>query len=208
MYVPKSFEMTTDEIQDLLVNHGAGDLITNTAAGLLATFLPFTYEAAAGTSGALHGHVARNNEQWSKPAAGESLVILRGIDGYVSPGWYASKAEHGRVVPTWNYVTVHVYGTLVIHDDPEWVRDAVTALTLKHEASRPMPWSVTDAPPAFISGQLAAIVGLELRITRVEAKMKLSQNRPPADIDGVVHEMREAGQVQMSEAVQAARPTN
>ena len=132
--------------------------------------------------------MARNNDQWRKPALGESLAIVRGPDAYVSPSWYAAKAEHGRVVPTWNYVTAHVYGRLVVHDDPAWVEDIVRRLTAKHEAARlaspgqPPAWSVDDAPRAFIEGQLRAIVGLELQITRIEAKAKLSQNRPVADI--------------------------
>ena len=136
--------------------------------------------------------MARNNDQWRKPALGESLAIVRGPDAYVSPSWYAAKAEHGRVVPTWNYVTAHVYGRLVVHDDPDWVEDVVRRLTAKHEAARltapgqPPAWSVDDAPRAFIEGQLRAIVGLELQITRIEAKAKLSQNRPVADIAGVV----------------------
>ena len=103
---------------------------------------------------------------------------MRGPDAYISPGWYASKAEHGRVVPTWNYVTAHVYGRLVVHDDPAWTEDLVRRLTTKHEAYRDHPWSVDDAPRNFIEGQLRAIVGIELEITRVEAKAKLSQNRP------------------------------
>jgi transcriptional regulator len=158
--------------------------------------LPFAYEPAAGGPGGqwgtLLGHVARNNDQWRKPAQGESLAIVRGPDAYVSPSWYAAKAEHGRVVPTWNYVTAHVYGELVVHDDPAWVEDVVRRLTAKHEAARTETagqapaWSVDDAPRKFIEGQLRAIVGLELRITRIEAKAKLSQNRPVGDVAGIV----------------------
>ena len=128
--------------------------------------------------------MARNNDQWRSPPSGESLAIVRGPDAYISPSWYAAKAEHGRVVPTWNYVTAHVYGRLVVHDDPGWVEDIVRRLTAKHEAAGWPPgqaaWSVDDAPRAFIEGQLRAIVGLELQITRIEAKAKLSQNRPVA----------------------------
>jgi len=192
MYIPAHFAAGDAAVQELLARHGAADLITVTGNGLLATMLPFAYEPGAGEHGALLGHVARNNDQWRTPATGESLAIVRGPDAYVSPSWYAAKAEHGRVVPTWNYVTAHVYGRLLVHDDPAWVEDVVRRLTGKHEAARlaspgqAKPWSVDDAPRAFVEGQLRAIVGLELQITRIEAKAKLSQNRPLGDIAGVV----------------------
>ncbi|MDQ2810754.1 MAG: FMN-binding negative transcriptional regulator [Actinomycetota bacterium] len=192
MYIPAHFAADDATTRDLLAKHGAADLITLTADGLLATMLPFAYEPAAGEQGALYGHVARNNDQWRQPAIGESLAIVRGPDAYISPSWYPTKAEHGRVVPTWNYVTAHVYGLLVVHDDPHWVEDIVRRLTAKHEAARltspgqPAAWSVDDAPRAFIEGQLRAIVGLELQITRIEAKAKLSQNRPAGDVAGVL----------------------
>src|SRR5580700_10988020 len=196
MYIPAHFATDDAAVRELLARHGAADLITLTSDGLLATMLPFAYEPSVGEHGAqwgtLYGHVARNNDQWRKPALGESLAIVRGPDAYMSPSWYAAKAEHGRVVPTWNYVTAHVYGQLVVHDEPAWVEDIVRRLTAKHEAARltspgqPPAWSVDDAPRAFIEGQLRAIVGLELQITRIEAKAKLSQNRPVGDVAGVV----------------------
>ncbi|HEY0936752.1 MAG TPA: FMN-binding negative transcriptional regulator [Trebonia sp.] len=159
----------------------------------------------AGSLGALHGHLARNNPQWKLGSAGEALVIVRGPDAYISPGWYAAKAEHGRVVPTWNYVTAQVYGRLVVHDDPAWTEDLVRRLTVKHEAYREYPWSVDDAPRPYIEGQLRAIVGVELEITRIEAKAKLSQNRPAADIDGVTAGLRERGDAASADAVARAR---
>ena len=210
MYIPAHFAAADATVHELLARHGAADLITLTADGLLATMLPFAYEPAAGEQGALYGHVARNNDQWRKPALGESLAIVRGPDAYVSPSWYAVKAEHGRVVPTWNYVTAHVYGTLVVHDDPAWVEDVVRRLTAKHEAARleapgqTPAWSVDDAPRAFIEGQLRAIVGLELQITRIEAKVKLSQNRPVADIAGVVAGLSARGDDRSAAAVEHA----
>jgi transcriptional regulator len=206
MYVPEHFAMDDAAVQRLLVEHGAGDLVTATSQGLVATMLPFVYDRDAGPHGALLGHVARNNEHWRLPAVGEALVILRGPDAYVTPGWYASKAEHGRVVPTWNYVTAHVHGELVVHDDVEWVGALVRRLTEKHESGRTHPWSVQDAPPAFTAGQLRAIVGVEVRISRIEAKAKLSQNRPGADIDGVVHGLLADGDPAMARAVEDARP--
>ncbi len=237
MYIPAHFAVDPAAIDELLVKHGAADLITLTEDGLLATMLPFAYEPSAGEHGArsgarwgarwgaqwgaLYGHVARNNDQWRKPALGESLAIIRGPDAYVSPSWYAAKAEHGQVVPTWNYVTAHVYGRLVVHDDPVWVEDVVRRLTAKHEAARlaspgqepagpkafgkeDRAWSVDDAPRKFIEGQLRAIVGLELQITRIEAKAKLSQNRPATDVPGIVSGLSARGDDPMSSAVDHA----
>ncbi len=193
MYVPAHFAADDAAVHELLTHHGAADLVTATPVGLLATLLPFVYDPAVGERGALLGHLARNNEQWRQPVLGQALVIVRGPDAYVSPGWYASKAEHGRVVPTWNYVTAHVHGQLVVHDDPAWVEALVRRLTGRHEAQSARPWSVDDAPAAFIAGQLRAIVGVELVISRVEAKAKLSQNRPAADVDGVIAGLQERG---------------
>ncbi|HEX6449597.1 MAG TPA: FMN-binding negative transcriptional regulator [Trebonia sp.] len=205
MYVPGHFAADEELLGELLRNHGAADLVTQTDDGLVATMLPFVYVPEAGEHGALHGHVARNNDQWKRPARGESLVIVRGPDAYISPSWYASKAEHGRVVPTWNYVTVHVYGQLVVHDDAEWKEDLVRRLTAKHEGKREHPWAVDDAPRVYVEGQLRAIVGVELLITRVEAKAKLSQNRPEADVDGVIAGLRERGDTASADAVERAR---
>jgi len=205
MYVPAHFAPDAAQVDELLRNHGAADLVTVTERGLVATMLPFIYVPSAGDHGALHGHLARNNDQWKLAATGESLAIVRGPDAYITPGWYAAKAEHGRVVPTWNYVTAHVYGRFVVHDDPAWTEDLVRRLTAKHEAYRDHPWSVDDAPRPFIEGQLRAIVGVELEITRIEAKAKLSQNRPPADVDGVIAGLRERGDADSADAVERAR---
>jgi len=211
MYIPAHFAPDEATVDELLRNHGAADLVTMTAEGMMATLLPFIYEPPrqpdpAGTRGALHGHVARNNAQWKREPLTEALVIVRGPDAYITPGWYASKAEHGRVVPTWNYVTAHVYGRFVVHDDPVWTENLVRRLSAKHEAYRKDDaWSVDDAPRAFIEGQLRAIVGVELEITRIEAKAKLSQNRPAADIEGVIAGLRERGDVLSADAVERAR---
>jgi transcriptional regulator len=190
VYVPAHFAPPDDDsIRDLLRHHGAADLVTSTGDGLVATLLPFIYDepaAEGGDQGRLLGHVARNNDQWRLPALGEVLVIVRGPDAYVSPSWYATKREHGRVVPTWNYVTAHVHGRLVVHDDPTWVEVLVRRLTAKHEGRQDEPWSVDDAPARYVAGQLRAIVGLEVEITRVEAKWKLSQNRSAEDVAGTV----------------------
>jgi transcriptional regulator len=191
VYIPDHFRPTDEDVATLLANIGAAELITATGDGLLATMLPLIHEApgsseAAGEQGRLMGHVARNNRQWKVPPIGAAMVIVRGPDAYISPAWYATKREHGRVVPTWNYVTAHVHGELVIHDDPEWVEANVRALTGRHEAGRAEPWSVDDAPPPFIAGQLRAIVGVEVVISRIEAKFKLSQNRSLEDVAGAI----------------------
>ena len=206
MYVPAHFAMQDAAVRELLENHGAADLVTATADGLVATMLPFVFDPDAGEHGALLGHVARNNDQWRQEVVGEALVIVRGPDAYVSPGWYASKAEHGRVVPTWNYVTAHVYGRLVVHDDAAWVEQLVRRLTAKHEAAMAHPWSVDDAPERFVAGQLRAIVGVELQVTRIEAKAKLSQNRPEPDVAGVIAGLEAGGDRRTADAVRAAAP--
>ena len=205
MYIPAHFTPDDTTLGELLRHHGAADLVTLTAEGLVATMLPFVYVPEAGEHGALHGHLARNNTQWKLPVQGEALAIVRGPDAYITPSWYASKAEHGRVVPTWNYLTAHVYGQLVVRDDPDWTENLVRRLTAKHEASRAHPWSVDDAPRAFIEGQLRAIVGVELLISRIEAKAKLSQNRPAADVAGVIAGLRERGDTRSADAVEQAR---
>lgn len=202
MYIPAHFATPEPVLEELLAAMGAADLITMTGDGLIATHLPLLYDAP---SRALLGHVARNNDQWKRAPIGEALAVVHGPGGYITPSWYATKQEHGRVVPTWNYVTAHVYGDLVVHDDPKWVEALVRRLTDKHEGGREHSWSVDDAPEAYIAGQLRAIVGVELRITRIEAKSKLSQNRPAADIDGVIAGLRDDGHDDHARAVAEAR---
>jgi transcriptional regulator len=206
VYIPSYFSADDAAVTELLANITVADLVTATSQGLVATLLPFVYAPEIGEEGALFGHVARNNDQWSRPVVGEALVIVRGPDAYVTPNWYASKAEHGRVVPTWNYVIAHVYGRLVVHDDPGWVGALVRRLTDRHEAGSEHPWSVDDAPERYIAGQLRAIVGVELLISRVEAKFKLSQNRSEADISGVIAGLDTRGRVAVAEAMRTARP--
>ncbi|ALE06851.1 transcriptional regulator [Arthrobacter sp. ERGS1:01] len=204
MYIPEHFTAGPAAIQDLLSGPSAANLVTMSASGLLATLLPFVYDPTIGEHGALHAHLARNNTQWSEAAIGESLAIIQGPDSYISPTWYASKADHGRVVPTWNYTTAHVYGHLAIHDDVDWLGRHVRALTVLNETGSEHPWAVDDAPERFISGQLRAIVGIELVITRIEAKTKLSQNRPAKDIAGVVAGLQGTGHAQMAAQVEQA----
>lgn len=206
MYVPAHFSVDDAAARELLASVGVAHLVTATEAGLLATRLPYVWAPEVGEHGALQAHVARPNDQWRLPPLGEALAIVHGPDGYVTPSWYAAKAEHGRVVPTWNYVTAHVYGRLVVHDDQDWLTDHVRRLTGRFEAGREEPWALEDAPPAFVAAHLRAVVGLELRITRVEAKAKVSQNRSEADRAGVAAGFDAEGHAAMAGAVRNPPP--
>jgi transcriptional regulator len=206
MYTPSQFAVTPEEAREFLATIRAADLVTATRAGLLATFLPLLYVPGAGEYGVLRGHLARKNGQWQQPAVGEALVIAHGEDAYIHPGWYPSKAEHGRVVPTWNYTTAHVYGELVVHDDADWVDENVRLLTARQERGREHPWSVDDAPEEFHAGQLRAIVGIELLIDRVEAKFKMSQNQKPSNIDGVIAGLTTEAREDVARVVERLRP--
>jgi transcriptional regulator len=205
MYLPKHFRADGAEAAALLAEMRVADLITPTASGLYATFLPLIHEPALGEFGSLIGHVARKNDHWRLEPIADSLVIAHGPDAYITPAWYESKREHGRVVPTWNYITAHVYGELLIHDDVVWLERLVRALTSRHEADRPKPWSVDDAPRSYTESQLQAIVGVELRISRLEVKVKLGQNRSAADIDGVIEGLRATGADEIAGATSRAR---
>ena len=186
--MPSYFEATPEQLSALLAAPGLVDLISTGLDGLVATPLPMLHQPAAEGPGSLLGHVARNNPHWRRAdeSGVESLAIVRGPDAYISPAWYPSKAEHGRVVPTWNYLTLHVYGQLISHESTEWLRDLVTRLTEVHESAVGSAWQPSDAPAAYLDGQLRAIVGLELRISRIEAKAKLSQNRSVTDQASVI----------------------
>jgi transcriptional regulator len=189
MYRPAAFDVEDlDEMLNMVDQAALGHLVTTGPDGFASTSLPFLVDREAGPSGNLRGHVARANPHWRTIDGGATLVIFPLPDAYVSPSWYPSKADHGKVVPTWNYELVHVHGTVRVHDDPEWVRALVTDLTDRHESARsgpPVAWRVTDAPADYIDGQLRAIVGIEVEISSIEAKRKLSQNRPEGDRTGV-----------------------
>jgi transcriptional regulator len=207
MYVPSHFSVDEATTRHFLAEFDTADLVTMTPRGLVATFLPVLYEPAPEGYGSLVGHVARSNDQWQLPVLGDAMMVLHGPDAYISPSWYPSKAAHGRVVPTWDYVTAHVYGQFVAHDDPVWLESLVRRLTDKHEAGSPRPWSVDDAPAPYVAGQLRAIVGVEVVISRAEAKAKWSQNRPGSDIDGVIEGLRAAGHAYAAEAVLRSLPS-
>jgi transcriptional regulator len=206
MYIPEHFALDAEDTAHFLSTVVAGDLVTATDDGLVATFLPLLVDLDRGRNGSLLGHLARKNTQWKRPVHGEALVIAHGPDAYVSPSWYPSKAEHGRVVPTWDYSAAHVHGNLVIHDDEAWLSSLVRSLTELHESGRAQPWSVDDAPAEYIAGQLRAIVGVELEISRVEVQVKMSQNRPAADIDGVVTGLANDKLLDVAAMVERSRP--
>ena len=188
MYIPSSnAEHRLDVLHDFIESYPLGTLVTASGEGLFATHLPLVLDRARGAHGTLEGHVARANPHHRlESASDEALVIFTGPDAYVTPAWYAAKAEHGKVVPTWNYVAVHAYATLRFVDESAFLQRHLRELTARHEGGRAEPWTVEDAPPAYIAGLERAIVGVELAITRLEGKWKMSQNRSAADIDGVV----------------------
>lgn len=186
MYTPPAFRLEDlDALHRIMREARLSTLVTATAEGLVATPLPLYLVESEGEFGTLYGHLARANPQWKLPASGEALVIFNGPDAYITPSWYASKAEHGKVVPTWNYSAVHAYGPAEFFEDEERLRDAVARLTDLHEKPRSQPWAVTDAPDAFVRAQLRGIVGVRIPVTRLEGKRKMSQNRPEADREGV-----------------------
>ncbi len=191
MYLPSSFaEKDVPTLHAFLEAHPLATLVTAVGGsdGLFATHLPLLLDRDTGSFGRLFGHIARANPHARQLASGEhqTLVIFSGPDAYITPNWYRTKAEHGRVVPTWNYVAVHAYGKVTVHDDPQFLRPHLERLTRHHEASRAQSWEVSDAPDEYIAQQLRAIVGIEVVIERLEGKWKMSQNRATADIDGVV----------------------
>ncbi|MCC6497415.1 MAG: FMN-binding negative transcriptional regulator [Propionibacteriaceae bacterium] len=184
MYVPAHFAMSTEQILSVLGSGSAGDLVTAGPDGLAATYLPMLLDPAVGDLGALIGHVSLVNDQWRTP--GEALFILHGPDDYIEADWLNTPGSAN--VPTWNYVTVHVYGELVVHDDPEWMLAAVRKLSAAHGDA-----SVDDLPAESVAKLLRAIVGVELRITRLSGKAKMSQNKTPAAIGQVIEGLRASG---------------
>jgi transcriptional regulator len=206
VYTPP-FNVVSDEaeIRAMVDAASVAWLVTVDDAGRpLATSLPIMW-----TGETVVAHIARANPHWQQiPPDSPALLIVSGPDGYISPSWYAAKAEHGKVVPTWNYTAVHLAGTVRVHEDAEWLRDAVTRLTDVHETGRDERWRVTDAPASYIDGQLRGIVGLEITITRVEGKAKLSQNRSEADQRGVIDGLQSepnSGSKEIAEAMKGIR---
>jgi transcriptional regulator len=187
MYLPAAFaETSLPVMQDAIRNTGLATLVTMGKTDLTATHLPLLLDPDEGPCGTLYGHLSRGNPQCRdlQPDV-QALAIFLGPDAYVSPGWYASKGQSGRVVPTWNYITVHAYGPLEVFDDSGRLLDIVDRLTKRHEAGQPSPWRVSDAPEPFVRAQLKGILGVRLPIARIEGKWKLSQNRNGEDRAGV-----------------------
>ncbi|MBZ9784577.1 FMN-binding negative transcriptional regulator [Pseudomonas sp. REP124] len=187
MYTPRNFAIDDlHELHQQILGTRLAMVVTHGEHGLQASHLPMLFNPDQGPNGTLYGHFAKANPQWKELQNGaEALVIFAGADAYVSPGFYPSKAEHGKVVPTWNYVAVHAYGSAEVFTDADRLLTLVSALTDRHEASRAQPWKVADAPVDYIDGMLKAIVGFALPIQRLEGKRKLSQNRNAEDIAGV-----------------------
>jgi transcriptional regulator len=201
VYIPRHFALDDlSQIQAFVDAAGSADLVTFDGVKPVATLLPIIWDRRADGAaeraespdlGRVLGHVALANDQWQTAQPGaQALAIVQGPQAYISPSWYESTSRHGRTVPTWNYETVHLTGIITFHQDSEWLRALVTRLTRRHEGGREHPWAVTDAPPEYIDGQLRAIVGVELTVTSVEAKQKLSQNRSELDRAGVVAGLR------------------
>jgi transcriptional regulator len=193
MYTPPAFrEDDPATLHKMMRGVRLATVVTATAEGILASPLPLFLREDEGEHGVLHGHVARANPQWQTPPTAEALAIFTGPDAYITPSWYATKAENGKVVPTWNYAAVHAYGPIEFFDDEASLHAVVSQLTAIHEASRDAPWAVTDAPEKFVAAQLKGIVGLRIRITRIEGKRKMSQNRPESDRAGVISGLSES----------------
>ncbi|RWA72590.1 FMN-binding negative transcriptional regulator [Mesorhizobium sp.] len=186
MYIPPAFRDDDHESLSATIRAARlATLVTATAEGPLATPLPLFLDETEGEQGVIYGHVAKANPQWRAPPLGEGLAIFMGPDAYVTPAWYQTKQETGKVVPTWNYVAVHAYGPVEFFEDADRLLDVVTRLTNLHEVGLASSWAVSDAPMDFIQAQLKGIVGLRMPITRLEGKRKMSQNRNAADRAGV-----------------------
>ncbi|MGD0187936.1 MAG: FMN-binding negative transcriptional regulator [Roseiarcus sp.] len=182
---------------ELIRRHPLGLLVSQAPQGLIANAIPFLVDAAASKLGTLRAHIARANGQWRDLAvAGEALVVFQGADHYVSPSWYATKRETGKVVPTWNYVMVQARGIARVIEDEAWLRRQIAALTASQESARAAPWAVTDAPEDFIATMVRQIVGLEIEIAGIRGKWKASQNRNAADRAGVVEGLTADGDAQ------------
>jgi transcriptional regulator len=195
MYQPLHFREDRHEIQHALIRaHPLGLLITSGPGGLLANPIPFLVDAETSERGTLRAHLARANPQLAELAAVEEcLVVFQGAQHYITPSFYETKRETGKVVPTWNYITVHAWGRPRVMDDAAWVRRQIEDLTAHNEQTRAVAWKVSDAPDAFVAAQVGAIVGLEIPIARIEGKWKVSQNRPAADQAGVAAGLRGQG---------------
>jgi transcriptional regulator len=203
MYVPRHFVEDRVEVLHAAIREaGLATLVTTGTDGLGVSHIPMFLDPEPGPLGRLIGHLARGNSQWKSTSdGGTALAIVLGPDAYVSPSWYATKRETGRVVPTWDYVAIHAHGTVRFFHERERLLDVVTHLTDGHEHTRASPWKVGDAPPEYLDGLLRGIVGVELTITRLEGQWKASQNKSEADRRGVEEGLRSQGDVAMADLV-------
>jgi transcriptional regulator len=208
VYLPAHFEESrTEVLHRLIAEHPLGAVVTLGLDGLTANHIPLLLDASAGPNGTLIGHVARKNELWhGHDDRMEALVIFQGASAYISPNWYATKQATHEVVPTYNYVVVHAHGSLVVHEDPKWLRGVVGKLTKRMESSQDVPWKMADAPAGFISNQLESIVGIEIPINRLVGKWKTSQNRPVADRIGAAAGLRASGNPGDAEMAELVAP--
>ncbi|MER8537244.1 FMN-binding negative transcriptional regulator [Mesorhizobium sp. M1005] len=206
MYVPPHFAVPDQNtLFDLIERHPLGILVTHSKGTLDANHIPFELDRSKGDKGLLNCHVARKNRVWEEVANGdEVLVIFRAADAYISPNWYPSKHEFHKQVPTWNYLVVHAHGRITVRDDERYVRRNVAKLTHMHEASQPAPWKMGDAPKDFIDTMVKAIVALEIEITGLVGKSKLSQNKEVRDIQNAGEMLNARGVNGMGEAMLAA----
>jgi transcriptional regulator len=205
MYIPAHFSIKNLELMHQIIHaHPLGVLVTMTPEGLDANHIPFELDAGRGV---LTAHVARANPVWQQCGNGmDALVIFRGEESYISPNWYPSKHEFHRQVPTWNYEVVHVHGRMVVQDTEKFVRGVVGRLTRKHEAIETKPWKMGDSAPEFIDGMLKAIVGIEINITRMEGKAKLSQNREDRDRLNASEVLATKGDLELANAMRNSKP--
>ncbi len=203
MYQPQHFREDDPAVQHRLIRaHPLGLLVTAGAVGLEANLIPFVLDAPEGGATMLRGHLARPNGQWRDFETGvEALVVFQGPEAYITPSWYAAKAESGKVVPTWNYVVVQVHGTVRAIEDAAWLRQQIEDLTRSQEGPRAAPWAVSDAPAPYIEAQIRGIVGVEITVSRIEGKWKASQNRPAQDHAGIVAGLADAGAADMAALV-------
>ncbi|MFC4277377.1 FMN-binding negative transcriptional regulator [Achromobacter aloeverae] len=211
MYIPQEFALEDPSaLHDLIRQHALGALVTHGAGGLDANHIPFELDVAADGKVRLLAHVARKNPVWQGVKDGDDvLVVFRAEHAYISPNWYPSKHEAHRQVPTWNYAVVHAHGRISVRDDERFVRGVLARLTRAHEKPQPKPWKMTDSAPEYIDAMLQAIVGIQVEVTRLVGKAKLSQNKDRRDFDGVVQALRAQGDTAISErmlACAAARP--
>lgn len=209
MYMPKHFaEPRIEVMHDLMREQPLATLITHSPAGLDANHVPLNFVANGSPFGTLQGHIARANPLWTEIANGiDVLAVFNGPHAYISPSWYATKAQTGKAVPTWNYAVVHAHGTLRVINDEAWLRTQIEALTVHHEASLPHPWSVSDAPADYTEKMIAAVIGIEIKITRLTGKWKTSQNQPAENQAGIIEALRCNGNSAMADLVEARAKT-